>query len=113
MADKGSFAGRCAPSTLELAETLYKTPALVSHAVRCGKPECRCATGEGHGPYWFLFWREGPTQRRRYVKRSELAVVRAVVERRRAADRADRLARQLALKDLREVEAWLKTFRAR
>ena len=21
--------------------------------VRCGKPRCRCATGLGHGPYWY------------------------------------------------------------
>jgi hypothetical protein len=112
VARKGSFtAGRHACSTFEFAETFHKTPALVSHAVRCGKPNCRCATGEGHGPYWFLRWREGPYQRRRYVKQADLAAVRAVVERRQAADRADRLARMLALEGLREVEAWLRTLR--
>lgn len=21
--------------------------------IRCGKPNCRCATGDGHGPYWY------------------------------------------------------------
>ena len=113
MAHKGSFAARRALATLELAESLYKTPALVAHRVRCGKPTCRCTTGEGHGPYWFLFWREGSTQRRRYVKQAELAAVGAVLERRRAADRADRLARMLALDDLREVEAWLRTLGTR
>ena len=41
-------------SALKTAETLYKTPALVCHAVRCGKPACHCNAGEGHGPYWFL-----------------------------------------------------------
>ncbi len=100
-------------SVLEFAETFHKTPALVPYRVRCGKPTCRCNAGDGHGPYWFLRWREGGTQRRRYVKQADLAAVRAVVERRRAADRADRLVRLLALDDLREVEAWLKTIRTR
>ena len=47
MAAKGSFPGPrgARVSTLELAETLYKTPALVAHTVRCGKPACRCADG--------------------------------------------------------------------
>lgn len=36
-------------TALEIAKTLYKTPIFVSHRVRCGKPTCRCATGEGHG----------------------------------------------------------------
>ena len=113
MPTKGSFGARRALSSLELAETLYKKPALVAHRVRCGKPACRCAEGDGHGPYWFLYWREGRTQRRRYVKQADLPVVRAVVERRRATDRAERLARLLALEDLREVEAWLKPLRTR
>ena len=109
LARNGLFGRRAAPATtIELAETLYKTPALVSHSVRCGKPACRCATGQRHGPYWYLYWREGRRQRRRYVKRAELAAVRAVVERRRAADRAERLARLLALDDLREIDAWLR-----
>ena len=110
---KGSFTEDRARSSRNLVETLYKTPALVAHRVRCGKPACRCATGDGHGPYWFLYWREGTRQRRRYVKQADLAVVRAVVERRRAAEGAERLARALAFEDLREVEAWLRTLGSR
>ncbi|MGK7875415.1 MAG: hypothetical protein AB4426_19580 [Xenococcaceae cyanobacterium] len=27
--------------------------------VRCGKQRChKCARGEGHGPYWYYYWRE-------------------------------------------------------
>jgi len=22
---------------------------------KCGKPGCKCATGEGHGPYWYSY----------------------------------------------------------
>jgi len=95
-------------SATKVAETLYKTPALVSHRVRCGKPACRCAGGEGHGPYVFLHWREGGVQRRRYVRRADVAAVRAAVAARRADDRATRQAAALALADLRGVRAWLR-----
>ena len=77
-------------SALEIAKTLYKTPALVSHRVQCGKPDCRCATGEGHGPYWFLHWRQGGIQRRRYVRQADVEAVRAVIERRQRHDRETR-----------------------
>ncbi len=109
-----SVSGRSSSrSATETAEMLYKTSALVMHRVRCGKPTCRCSMGEGHGPYWFLYWREGMRQRRCYVKPGELETVRKTVERRRAADLAERQARALALADLREVDAWLRTLRSR
>jgi hypothetical protein len=56
-----------------------------------------------------LYWRQGGRQRRRYVKAADVDAVRAVVARRRAADRAARLARLRAVEDLREVEAWLRS----
>jgi len=99
---------RSAWSALETAETLYKTPALVAHRVRCGKPACRCAGGAGHGPYVFLFWREGGVQRRRYVRRADVAAVRAVIGRRRADDRAARRAVALAVADLGRIRVWLR-----
>ena len=36
---------------------------------RCGKPTCpRCAaSGTGHGPYWFAYWREGGRLRSCYL----------------------------------------------
>ena len=36
---------------------------------RCGKPTCRCAQpgGQGHGPYWYAYWREGGKARSRYL----------------------------------------------
>lgn len=71
-------------SATQLAESLYKTPALVAHRVRCGKSTCRCADGEGHGPYHFLLWREGAIQRRRYVRHADVPAVKAVCDARRA-----------------------------
>ena len=36
--------------------------------VRCGKERCStCAEGQGHGPYWYAYWRAGPKVRKRYI----------------------------------------------
>jgi hypothetical protein len=95
-------------SALEFAKTFHKTPALVSYRVRCGKPNCRCAKGEGHGPYWFLHWRQGGKQRRRYVRQTEVAAVRAVIDGRQRHDRETRWLVALAVGDLREMRKWLR-----
>ncbi|HEX2023024.1 MAG TPA: DUF6788 family protein [Candidatus Thermoplasmatota archaeon] len=42
--------------------------------VRCGKPGCRCASGERHGPYTYKYWREGKRLRKAYVGRAPGAV---------------------------------------
>ncbi len=59
------------------------TLALCRQWVRCGKPACRCADGTPHGPYHYLFWREDGRLRKRYVRRADVARVRAELARRR------------------------------
>ena len=71
------------PSAIDVAETCHKIPTLLPTFVRCGKPTCRCTDSHRHGPYWVLRWREGPTNRRRYVRPIDVEAVRAVVEGRR------------------------------
>ena len=35
---------------------------------KCGKTSCgTCRTGQGHGPYWYAYWREGSRLRSGYV----------------------------------------------
>jgi hypothetical protein len=35
---------------------------------KCGKPTCStCRTSQGHGPYWYAYWREGSRLRSGYV----------------------------------------------
>jgi hypothetical protein len=35
---------------------------------KCGKASCStCRNGQGHGPYWYAYWREGPRLRSGYV----------------------------------------------
>ena len=40
---------------------------LKQEKVRCGKKNCRCATGELHGPYWYKYWNEGGRTRSQYI----------------------------------------------
>jgi len=49
---------------------------LMAETKACGKPACRCARGELHGPYWRRYWREAGRRRRRYVKRADVEQVR-------------------------------------
>lgn len=35
---------------------------------KCGKPSCStCRNTQGHGPYWYAYWREGSRLRSGYV----------------------------------------------
>lgn len=35
---------------------------------KCGKSSCStCRNGQGHGPYWYAYWREGTRLRSGYV----------------------------------------------
>src|SRR6516162_7925594 len=63
-------------------EALPKTlPGVVCQQwVRCGRPNCRCARGQLHGPYAYHFARENGCLRKRYVRPAEVDGVRAACE---------------------------------
>jgi hypothetical protein len=44
--------------------------------VKCGKSNCRCASGKSHAAY-YRFWREDGRLRKAYVRRADLETVRA------------------------------------
>jgi hypothetical protein len=48
--------------------------------VRCGRPNCRCARGQLHGPYSYHFARENGRLRKRYVRQAEVEGVRAACQ---------------------------------
>ncbi len=102
--------GAVKPSpTLELAESLYKTPLLVRHGVRCGKAGCRCRRGFLHGPYAFLYWRdERSRQRRRYIRAADVGAVEQIATRRRFIDQEARRRRDQASEELRALLRWLR-----
>ena len=97
----------------EVAETFPKIPALVVDYKRCGKAGCRCTTGLPHGPYFYLRWREGPIQRRRYVHASDVPAVRAILEKRRTERNLQRLAFALSLHSCRGLDRLVAEVEAR
>ena len=39
---------------------------------KCGKPSCgTCKRGNGHGPYWYAYWREGNRLRSGYIGKAQ------------------------------------------
>ncbi len=75
---------------------------------RCGKPSCRCARGELHGPYYYRRWREGGRQRRRYVRARDVGEVRAALAEWRRLHPPARSTRDL-LADLRRLSTQFST----
>jgi hypothetical protein len=74
---------------------------------RCGKPTCRCARGEPHGPYFYRFFREHGRLRKTYVPRPAVSDTMARCAARQEERRLLRLSfgnwREIARR-LREVE---------
>src|SRR2546421_4607215 len=71
---------------------------LQARYVRCGKPSCRCARGELHGPYIRRVYWEAGRQRRRYVPLAAVEATRVALaawQEQRAAVRAERRAVRL------------------
>src|SRR6266540_5125113 len=54
---------------------------LVEQTRRCGKPECRCADGEPHGPYAYFAPRTGGRGRLKYVPSGLVEAVRGRLRR--------------------------------
>src|SRR5690242_3392708 len=77
---------RCASTEMKKRQIVHKTAnldplpgSLHTAFVRCGKPTCRCARGQLHGPYWRHQWREGRHIRRRYVRQADVPRVQAAL----------------------------------
>jgi Family of unknown function (DUF6788) len=71
LARRGRLAARLGDVQRVLAGSLVEQPR------RCGKPGCRCAAGEPHGPYAYFTARAARRGRSRYVPSALVAVVRA------------------------------------
>jgi hypothetical protein len=56
---------------------------LVREMIRCGRPNCKCAKGSLHGPYYYRAWMVRGKRFKKYVKKSELSAVRAGINERR------------------------------
>jgi hypothetical protein len=68
--------------------------------VRCGKPGCRCARGQRHGPYVRRHWREGGRKRSTYIRLGDVGRTRVAVATWRAQHRSVRsLLREFCARD--------------
>jgi uncharacterized protein DUF6788 len=54
---------------------------LTEQSRRCGRPGCRCAAGEPHGPYAYFIPRPAGRGRARYVPAALAGVVRRYLQR--------------------------------
>lgn len=58
--------------------------AVCASKVRCGKPNCKCARGVLHGPYYHRYqWHNGRVIKE-YIRRRDVEAVRAACDRYRA-----------------------------
>ena len=76
---------------------------------RCGKTNCRCASGALHGPYTYRYYRDRSRLRKQYVRSCDVPSVRARIEARwlEVAERREtRRQLGLLLKALKEAELW-------
>ena len=66
-------------------------PKLLVHAngsvheqwVTCGRPSCRCANGERHGPYYYVFFRTNGRLKKRYLPPQLVPLARTLCQARR------------------------------
>lgn len=75
---------------------------------RCGKPNCHCARGNPHGPYFCLFWRERGRLRKRYLRLDEVTMVRATIVSRHEREQAESAKRREFVEVLRSARALLR-----
>lgn len=80
--------------------------------VKCGKPSCKCARGELHGPYYYRFvWRKGK-QRKLYVKHADAERIRQACEAYRNDAEKRRAERERERQQLRAMLAEFTELRA-
>jgi hypothetical protein len=74
---------------------------------RCGRALCRCRRGHLHEAYYW-FWREFGRLRKRYLRASEVELVRAACAERRERERARRHAVRAARESWRALVAGVR-----
>ena len=78
---------------------------------KCGKPNCRCASGQLHGPYYYHFVRANGKPKKRYLRADDAKQVDAACQRRRCDEKAQRERSQASWKELRQIRTELCNLR--
>lgn len=83
--------------------------------VKCGRSNCHCNTGKGHGPYHYRVYRRRNRKFKEYIKKEDVSYFSACInERRRQAEetakanRDTRLYWQSVRERLREIDKHMK-----
>lgn len=79
--------------------------AIEARLVRCGKPNCRCASAELHGPYYVRRWRLAGERRSKYVKKRDVLRVKTAVETYRRQQKETREELREALRTFRSIRS--------
>jgi len=86
---------------------------LMAQFKRCGRVNCKCASGSQHGPYFYLTRMIGGVRRKRYVRKDQVAVmmVRTEAHRRQMAQyRAERRKSEEILSQFRQESREQRAF---
>ena len=76
--------------------------------VKCGRFNCHCRSGDGHGPYSYRIVRTNGNKRKQYVRKADLSMVRAGIDRYRRQKEAVREMNQEAWDNWRELKSRLR-----
>jgi hypothetical protein len=78
---------RQVPRSKRIGESLHKTAtplpyrfSVCAQYVKCGKSNCKCASGRLHGPYFAAFWKVSGRIRKRYVRLADVKQMRELSE---------------------------------
>lgn len=89
--------------------------AVIAERKRCGKPNCRCASGNPedlHGPYYYRYYRENGRLRKAYVPKDRVEQVRAACALYREEQRTRRWMALLFQQHAQSVDEMLRQIEA-
>ena len=87
--------------------------AVIAQFARCGKPNCRCAEGKLHGPYWYLFRRVGGRLRKTYLRPGEVEAARSACQEWRSLQASLLAQRRETMGLFRQMRQALRDIRSR
>jgi hypothetical protein len=76
---------------------------LMTKWVRCGRANCRCAKGQLHGPYYYHRYQANGERRKKYVRKSDLPIIKAGINELRKQKAEARVVSEKARADLRQI----------
>ncbi|HEV7893894.1 MAG TPA: DUF6788 family protein [Pyrinomonadaceae bacterium] len=86
---RGGESKKSADSLPKILRLAARGGSLQAQRVKCGKSNCRCARGQSHEGYYYLFLSSPAGLSKLYVRRKDVPAVIAERQRRRRAWRAE------------------------